>query len=216
MRLAAQSGVADFGPIKGQGSVADNDGMFDGADTVVLYEELAFQEVLPVLWRAAPSPLDPDAAASLAERNLQVLQAWDAMQEHGPVEKPDENIPYAADLMRLERKMNLLLDLVGQILATNRPRPAPAYVRFNALGAVWRGTPPLPEAGAQGILEVYLHECLAQPLRLPGRVTNVTPDGNVKARFNPLSETIADLIEKMAFRRHRRQIAGTRTVRALK
>jgi hypothetical protein len=196
--------------------VADNPGMFDGADTVVLYEELAFQDVLPVLWHASPGAPDPDAAASLAERNMQVLQAWDAMEEHGPVEKPDENSPYAADLMRLERKMNLLLDLVGQILATNRPRPKPAYVRFNALGAVWRGASPLPEAGAQGILEVYLHDCLAQPLRLPGRVTNVTPDGNVKARFSPLSEAVADLIEKMAFRRHRRQIAGTRTVRALK
>lgn len=189
--------------------------MFDGADTVVLYEELAFQDVLPVQWRASPGALDADAAASLGERNLQVLQAWDAMGEHGPVEKPDENSPYAADLMRLERKMNLLLDLVGQILAANRPRPAPTSVRFNALGAVWRGTPPLPEAGAQGILEVYLHDCLAQPLRLPSRVTNVTPDGNVKARFLPLGETVADLIEKMAFRRHRRQVAGTRTVRAL-
>lgn len=196
--------------------MADNPGMFDGADTVVLYEELAFQDVLPVLWYASAAAPDPDAAASLTERNLQVLQAWDAMQEHGPVEKPDENGPYAADLMRLERKMNLLLDLVGQILATNRPRPKPGYVRFNALGAVWRGSPPLPEAGAQGILEVYLHDCLAQPLRLPGRVTNVTPDGNVKARFSPLGEAVADLIEKMAFRRHRRQIAGTRTVRALK
>ena len=196
--------------------MADNPSMFDGADTVVLYEELAFQDVLPVLWHASPGAPDPDAAASLAERNMQVLQAWDAMQEHGPVEKPDENSPYAADLMRLERKMNLLLDLVGQILATNRPRPKPAYVRFNALGAVWRGAPPLPEAGAQGILEVYLHDCLAQPLRLAGRVTNVTPDGNVKARFSPLGEAVADLIEKMAFRRHRRQIAGTRTVRALK
>jgi len=190
--------------------------MFDGADTVVLYEELAFQDVLPVLWRASPSTFDSDIAAGLAERNLQVLQAWDAMEEHGPVEKPDENSPYAADLMRLERKMNLLLDLVGQILATNRPRPAPASVRFNALGAVWRGTAPLPEAGAQGILEVHLHDCLAQPLRLPGRVTNVTPDGNVKARFLPLGEAVADLIEKMAFRRHRRQIAGTRTVRTLR
>ncbi|MDE2049974.1 MAG: PilZ domain-containing protein [Gammaproteobacteria bacterium] len=195
--------------------MADTPGMFDGADTVVLYEELAFQDVLPVVWRSSPGPLDPEAAASLAERNLQVLQAWDAMGEHGPVEKPDENSPYAADLMRMERKMNLLLDLVGQILASSRPRPAPAYVRFNALGAVWRGTAPLPEAGAQGILEVHLHDCLAQPLRLPGRVTNVTPDGNVKARFLPLGETIADLIEKMAFRRHRRQIAGTRTVRTL-
>jgi len=127
------------------------------------------------------------------------------------VEKPDENSPYAADLMRLERKMNLLLDLVGQILTANRPRPAAAAVRFNALGAVWRGTPPLPETGAQGTLEVYLHDCLAQPLRLPGRVTSVAPDGNVKARFIPLGEPVADLIEKMAFRRHRRQIAGTRT-----
>lgn len=186
--------------------------MFDGADTVVLYEELAFQGVLPVLWRPAPGPPDADTAASIADRNQQLLQAWDAMEEHGPVEKQkaDENGPYAADLMRLERKMNLLLDLVGQILATNRPRPTPTSVRFNALGAVWRGTPPLPEAGAQGTLEVYLHDCLAQPLRLPGRVTNVTPDGNVKARFVPLGEPVADLIEKMAFRRHRRQIAGAR------
>lgn len=184
--------------------------MFDGADTVVLYEELAFQGVLPVLWRPSLGPLDSDTAASLADGNQQLLQAWDAMEEHGPVEKPDESNPYAADLMRLERKMNLLLDLVGQILAANRPRPAPAAIRFNALGAVWRGAPPLPEAGAQGILEIHLHDCLAQPLRLPGRVTSVTPDGNVKARFIPLGEPIADLIEKMAFRRHRRQIAGTR------
>ncbi|HJS89345.1 MAG TPA: PilZ domain-containing protein [Steroidobacteraceae bacterium] len=190
--------------------------MFDGADTVVLYEELAFQDVLPVLWRTSAAAPDADTAAGLAERNLQVLQAWDAMDEHGPMEKSDENSPYAADLMRLERKMNLLLDLVGQILAANRPRPAPTSVRFNALGAVWRGTSPLPEAGTQGVLEVYLHDCLAQPLRLPGRVTNVTPDGNVKARFLPLGETIADLIEKLAFRRHRRQIAGTRTVRSLR
>ncbi len=190
--------------------------MFDGADTVVLYEELAFQDVLPVLWRPSLTAPDADTAASLAERNLQVLQAWDAMEEHGPVEKTDENSPYAADLMRLERKINLLLELVGQVLATNRPRPTPTAVRFNALGALWRGTPPLPEAGAQGVLEVYLHDCLAQPLRLPARVTNVTPDGNVKARFVPLGDPLADLIEKMAFRRHRRQIAGTRTVRALR
>ncbi len=191
---------------------ADTGGMFDGADTVVLYEELAFQDVLPVLWRALPAPPDQELAAGFAERNLQVLQAWEAMDEHGPlVEKADENTPYAADLMRLERKINLLLDLVGQILANNRPRPAPSAVRFNALGAAWRGAAPLPEAGAQGVLEVYLHECLAQPVRLPGRITSVTPDGVVKARFVPLGEPVADLIEKLAFRRHRRQIAGSRT-----
>lgn len=187
--------------------------MFDGADTVVLYEELAFQDVLPVLWRPMPSSADRDMAAGFSERNLQVLQAWDAMEEHGPVDKPDESAPYAADIMRLDLKINLLLDLVGQILAANRPRPPSVPVRFNALGGMWRSAGTLPEAGEQGVAEIYLHDCLAQPLRLPGRVTNVTPDGHVKVRFAPVGEAVADLIEKLAFRRHRRQIAGSRQPR---
>ena len=186
--------------------------MFDGADTVVLYEELAFQDVLPVIWRQMPNPADRDMAAGFMERNLQVLQAWDAMDEHA-VDKPDENAPYAADIMRLDLKINLLLDMVGQLLAANRPRPSAVPVRFNALGGMWRGMAPLPEAGEQGVAEIYLHDCLAQPLRLPGRVTNVTPDGQVKVRFAPVGESVADLIEKLAFRRHRRQIAGTRQPR---
>ena len=184
--------------------------MFDGADTVVLYEELAFQDVLPVVWRQMPNPADRDMAAGFTERNLQVLQAWDAMDEHGPVDKPDEAAPYAADILRLDLKINLLLDMVGQILAANRPLPPAVPVRFNALGGMWRGTAPLPEAGEQGVAEIYLHDALAQPLRLPGRVTNVTPDGHVKVRFAPVGEAVADLIEKLAFRRHRRQIAGSR------
>jgi Atypical PilZ domain, cyclic di-GMP receptor len=184
--------------------------MFDGADTVVLYEELAFQDVLPVLWRPMPSSADRDMAAGFSERNVHVLQAWDAMDEHGAVDKPDENAPYAADIMRLDLKINLLLDLVGQILAANRPRPPSVPVRFNALGGMWRSAGPLPEAGEQGVAEIYLHDSLAQPLRLPGRVTNVTPDGHVKVRFAPVGEAVADLIEKLAFRRHRRQVAVSR------
>jgi len=126
---------------------------------------------------------------------------------------PAAAAPYAADIMRLDLKINLLLDMVGQLLAANRPRPPAVPVRFNALGGMWRGTAPLPEAGQQGVAEIYLHDCLAQPLRLPGRVTNVTPDGQVKVRFAPVGESVADLIEKLAFRRHRRQIAGSRQPR---
>jgi len=186
--------------------------MFDGADTIVLYEELALQDVLPVQWRAMPNLVERDAAAGYTERNIRLLQAREAMDQLGPVamEKPEDNSPHVADLMRLELKVNLLLDLVGQILATNRPRPPAVPVRFNALGAVWRSAGPLPDAGAQGVAEIYLHDCLAEPLRLPGRVSNVTPDGHVKVRFTPVGETVADLLEKLAFRRHRRQIAGSR------
>src|SRR5216684_6119434 len=109
--------------------------MYDGADTVVLYEELAFQDVLPLLWRPLTSAIDRELTASFDERNLRLLQAWDAMEEHVPIEKQKaEDAPYAAEILRLDLKINLLLDLVGQLLASNRPRPAAVPVRFNALG----------------------------------------------------------------------------------
>jgi hypothetical protein len=54
---------------------------------------------------------------------------------------------------------------------------------------------------------------VAEPLRLIGRVTNVTPDGQIKARFTPPGEIVADLLEKLAFRRHRRKVAESRQVR---
>jgi hypothetical protein len=181
--------------------------MFDGADTIILYEELAYQDVLPVLWRAVPGAVDQALAANYAERNVRVLQAFAAIEDHGTADAQDEQSP---ELQRLDFKVNLLLDLVGQLLVANRPRPSPVAIRFNGLGAVWRGAAPLPEAGTQGVVEIYLRDFLAEPLRMIGRITNVSPDGQIKARFAPAGETIADLIEKLIFRRHRRQVAESR------
>jgi hypothetical protein len=188
--------------------------MYDGADTVVLYEELAFQDVLPLLWRPMTSAIDRELTASFDERNLRLLQAWDAMEEHVPLEKQKaEDAPYAAEILRLDLKINLLLDLVGQLLVANRPRPPAVPVRFNALGAMWKGSGTLPEAGEQGIAEIYLRDSLAEPLRMAGRVTSVTPEGGIKVKFLPMGEAVSDLLEKLAFRRHRRQIAGARQPR---
>ncbi|HWM71863.1 MAG: hypothetical protein QOI59_2526 [Gammaproteobacteria bacterium] len=188
--------------------------MYDGADTVVLYEELAFQDVLPLVWRPMATAIDRELTASFDERNLRLLQAWDAMEEHVPIEKQKpEDAPYAAEILRLDLKINLLLDLVGQLLVSNRPRPPAVPLRFNALGAMWRGSGTLPEAGEQGIVEIYLRDSLAEPIRMAGRVTSVTPEGGIKVKFLPMGEAVSDLLEKLAFRRHRRQIAGARQPR---
>jgi hypothetical protein len=187
--------------------------MYDGSDTIVLYEELAYQDVLPMAWRPLPDSLDADLSAVFGESNVRVLQSCAAIEEHGHIEKQDENAPHAADLLRIDLKVNLLLDLVGRILANNQPRPSAAMIRFNALGATWRGIAPFPKVGTQGTLEIYLRDCLPEPLRLIGRVTNVSAEGEVKARFLPPGEATADLLEKLSFRRHRRHIAGTRQPR---
>ena len=134
---------------------------------------------------APPPGPDRDVAAGFAERNLQVLQAWDAMDEHGPVEKPDENAPYAADIMRLELKINLLLDLVGQILAANRPRPSPppcASMPWVPCGAARL---PCPKPVSRACSKSICTTASRSRCGFPGRVTNVTPDGHVKVRFAP-------------------------------
>lgn len=187
--------------------------MYEGLDTVVLYEELAYEDVLPVAWRRLPEPFDPTMIGSYADRNLRVLQALSALDEHGPVDKNDDNSPHAADVMRLDLKVNLLLDMVGALLVASRPRPRAASIRFNALGGVWHAVAPFPELGSQGVLEIHMRDCIAEPLRLVGRIASVGPDGRVKIRFASPGENIADLMEKLAFRKHRRQVAGARSPR---
>ena len=187
--------------------------MYEGVDTVILFEELAYEDVLPVAWRPRTEALDAIAVASLTDRNVKTLQVCAAIEEHGAVDKQDDKSPHAADLQRLEVKMNLVLDVLGQILAASVPRPPLSSIRFNALGATWRMRPPYPAPQAEGLLEIFLRDCIAQPLTLIARVSSITPDGIVKAQFTPPGEATADLIEKLAFRRHRRQVAGVRQPR---
>lgn len=186
--------------------------MYEGVDTVVLHNELAYEDVLPVGWRSLAKPLDLGAVAVLTERNVRTLQVCATIEEQGPVEKAEDKSMHSNDLLRLEVKMNLLLELMGQILAAQQPRPAPTALRFNALGAVWQTATP-PRNGEQGLLDIWLRDCLAQPLTLIANVTQVTTDGRVKATFTPPGEATADLIEKLAFRRHRRHVAGVRQPR---
>jgi len=185
--------------------------MYEGLDTIVLYEELAYEDVLPVTWQPVSDEFDPVTLGSWSDRNLRVLQALAALDETGKIEKPDENSPHAADLMRIELKLNLLLDMVGALLTSSHPRPQTSPIRFNALGAIWQASSAFrAQAGEQGILEIHVRDCVAEPLRLPSRIIAVTPDGRVKLRFIPLADHVADLMEKLAFRKHRRQVAGAR------
>ena len=184
--------------------------MYEGLDTVVLYEELAYEDVLPVAWRQLPEPFDPAVIGSYADRNLRVLQALAALDEHGQLEKPDENSPHAADILRLDLKVNLLLDMVGRCWSPASRGRVPPSIRFNALGGVWQAAAPFPELGSQGVLE-DLSARLHRRAAAPGRPHRLGRAGRAReGAVRPPGEHIADLLEKLAFRKHRRQVAGIR------
>jgi hypothetical protein len=187
--------------------------MFDGTDTIVLFDELAYEDVLSVAWRDRPTGFSDAAAARLAERNLRLLQAFEALDEYGTGDKADETAPHSAELARLDFKLNLLLDLVGQLVCASHPRPVALPVRFNSLGASWQPAEAPPAVGAAGFLQIFLSEALVQPLTLPAKVVTVADSSPVRARFELLGEAVADQLEKLVFRRHRRKIAGARSPR---
>jgi hypothetical protein len=185
--------------------------MFDGRDTIVIYDKLAYEDLLPVRWRPQSAQPTDVQAQHFAERNIRVLQACDALEEHGQLEKKklDDDSPHSADLMRLDFKLNLLLELAGQLLAQSQPRIETAQIRFNAMGATWKTGETLT-GGSHGILEITLRDVIVQPLNLPAEVVASADAGFARVRFLALGETVADHIEKLVFRRHRRRIAGSR------
>jgi hypothetical protein len=188
--------------------------MYEGVDTVILNNELAYEDLLPVAFKLLPRQLDAAAAQALADRNVRLLQVCAAVEEQGATGLQEEgsHSQHSADLTRLEVKVNLLLDLMGQLLAAQSPRPRPAVIRFNATAVQWRPLEP-PRSGSQGLLEIWLRDSLPQALTLIVNVTHVANDGLVKATVTPPGEAVADLIEKLAFRRHRRHVAGVRQPR---
>jgi hypothetical protein len=188
--------------------------MFDGRDTIVMFDKLAYEDWLPVRWRPQSETVsEVTAAQQMVERNLRVLQSCDALEEHGQLEKSDDESPHSADIMRLDFKLNLLLDLAGQLLAASQPRVQPVPIRFNAMGATWKCDEPLAP-GSHGILEITLRDLIVHPLNLPAEVVPGAPQGEARVRFMWIGETVADHIEKLVFRRHRRKIAGSRQQRA--
>jgi len=183
---------------------------FEGVDTVVLFDEMAYEDVLSVRWSPLSSAPSFSECSHFSQRNLKVLQVCAAAESQVAVDALDEKNPYASDLHRVEVKLNMALEVLGQLVAAQDPRPAPLAVRFNALGGVWHNPEGVPATGTQGLLRIYLQECLAQPLTLIATVLGCAEDGRVRAQFTPPGEPVAELIGKLAFRRHRRQVAGMR------
>jgi len=186
--------------------------MYDGKDTIVIFDKLAYEDLLPVHWRATPQLVDDVTAQHYAERNIRVLQSCDALEEHGQLDKSDDESPHSADLRRLDFKLNLLLDIAGQLVAASQPRPKPSSIRLNAMGASFTYDQVLKE-GEYGVLEVVLRDIVVQPLHLPAQVVSGPDTSKMRVRFLSLGETVADHIEKLVFRRHRRKIAGARGIR---
>lgn len=182
---------------------ADNDG-FDG---------LALHENLPFLWE--PSPLtEPAELERCSQETARALQAL-ALFEEAPREPlADAGHHQGQELAHLEAKVDVLLSLVTRLVADRHGSPEPHNTVLRADSLEWSG--PVAERvvpGDTGIAVLYPNAMLPLAFRLPARVAGITERSGsrwILARFDHIPSPVQVGLEKLIFRRHRRQIALSR------
>jgi len=172
----------------------------------VLYEDF-----LPLQWREVQEQFAFLKISSFNENNEEVLRFIGVLDEF-PNEIGDEYAPIAQELTRVETKLNLLLNLVGQLLTVHFPLPPLKAVKLNPVGIEWI-TDQGPRPGDFGIVEIYLNSSCPRALTFPGKVEGVEDTGNgyrISVQFLALSASIQERLEKIIFRHHRRRVAMAR------
>ncbi len=162
--------------------------MYEGVDTVVLQNELAYQDLLPVGWR----PLAGDAGPSHGHqpRRGQCPHPAGVRGHRGagcPREEGRQIPAFRRHHAAGSEDEPAAGSRGGNCLPLRSRAPPARLIRFNALGAAWKSAVPL-QAGQQGLLDIYLRDSLPQPLTLIARITQVNPDGHVRAAFAPPGE----------------------------
>ena len=164
---------------------------------------LSHSEALAVVWQATAALPDGLELADLNRRAVALLGLLGSLDEPAP--QPEDDPQLAAQLQRLDQKLDLLLSLVGEWLARELTLPAPQPVRLGVRGVLWQtALQPGP-----GRVSLYLQPALPVALQLPAQL-HTLPDGQALAEFQGLDPQLTDALERHIFRQHRRAVALAR------
>ncbi len=174
-----------------------------------LGEGLSYEDRLPVIWRPGAEP-DNAQILRLGTATQRALHAIEAI-EHHPQDPRDDEHPMAAEVQRLESKVDLVMELAGRLLLRDLDLPPPSPVVIHTGGIEWHAGGGAPAPGTFGEVEVYLHPQMPLALHLPARALESAGDrsaGWVRLAFVGSAPSLEESLEKLVFRHHRREVAA--------
>jgi hypothetical protein len=173
---------------------------------------LVHEDSLPVSWQGLGAAPHPGELQRLNASALHVLQAALAWDELPALDTEEEAGVPTQELLRLETKLNLVLELLSELVRQQGLMPRPVPVRVTAEGIGFETHDGLAP-GDHLLLSIYLVAGTPKALTLPAVAQAVERQGDayrVHARFVDLTAGVRDLLEKLLFRFHRRRVAETR------
>ena len=167
---------------------------------------LSYAGCLPLVWTPLAQPPSAAEILALAAGNLQTLSAVSSVEEHGVV--AEEDAPLDREIARLHRKMDVLLEMVSGLLRVQAPQPPSVPLQLSSADLVWLGEA-APAKPGHGLIDIYLHRSVPQPLRLPALAGARAAEGT-RIVFQGMDEACAAALETHVFLRHRRLVAEAR------
>jgi len=170
-------------------------------------EHLRHSAVLPFAWTPRDAKENPLVLARRHRRNVAALALDSAGDDRG-AERIVEEAGTAADLLRIETKLNAVIELFAASIERDLVLPPAMPVRFNAHGAEWKGGE-MPAPGTPILVRIHLESFPALPLELAATTLSSLDTDWAAALFEPLRSPLGETIEKVVFREHRRQLADS-------
>lgn len=165
----------------------------------------------PLRWeRIDPTQLEHqrDTARDGNEITLRNYYLLDERTQE-PADDRDEAAP---ELVRIEQRLNLVIELLGQVLSQSLDLPSAAPCILGRTTFEWSGHD-TPVPGEVVRLALFLHAHYPKPLVLFGQVTQVVrgvTTSQVNVQLAPLNESVGDWLDRLIFRAHRRRVALAR------
>lgn len=147
-------------------------------------------------------------AAVLAQENINRLQVILGLDDYSSHDVHDDEKGLAAEIQRLDFKINIILGLVAQLVTTRSELPLPVPVTLSADILVFNSSENVPPQGAMVALQLFLDKRYPFPLVFHGRVETVAHAAGTNVILEPSPPVFQELLEKYIFRCHRRHIAS--------
>ncbi|MEJ1354696.1 MAG: PilZ domain-containing protein [Candidatus Sedimenticola sp. (ex Thyasira tokunagai)] len=175
---------------------------------------LLYQAILPLRWEGASDGVTEQQLVAAEDHNERMLQALITLQERH-LESQEEEQENAPELARIEAKLDMLMELVSQLKPQREQEEGRFSLKLGSRGISWQGClSPLPQKDQSLWLYLQLDERLPKPLQLFGYVVtveDVVGGHSITLVFEDLGQRVMDLLGKLIFRQHRREVALKRS-----
>lgn len=160
-----------------------------------------FERALPLQWTVLADDVPP-----ITPDNHLLFKLLDFLDEPVSHNAKADN---ANELVRIDAKLNIILQLLGQLLQNRQALPTAVSLRFSDDSLAWRVGAQTPPVGTRLQVALYPDPSIPLAFTFIGKVCEVK-DQWLEVGMHGLSEDELGIWSRWVFRQHRRQVAQAR------